>query len=224
MMAAGHMVSGTLLCGVVGPFLPSPLDPTVAGLVAMAAGAPLALVMDLDTRGKAYYALRPLSWLLKPLLVLLAKAIYHLTRGHDDPEETNGHRMFTHQPAFAGILALIVLVWLWGSGWEWYVSGVVFVGVWSHRAGDACTKKGVPVGLIHVIVRSLRDEPKVWVFVGVPHKLRFVTGGKRIKKFWNAGKNRRYWDEVGEGVLTVALAILAGLLSAATVVGLYPVW
>jgi membrane-bound metal-dependent hydrolase YbcI (DUF457 family) len=224
MMAFGHAATGVLFCGVVGPLLPSPLDPLSAGLIAMAAGAPLALVMDLDTKGKAYYALQPLSWVLKPLLVLLAKLIYHLTRGDDDPEETSGHRMLTHQPAFAGALALVALVWLWGSGWEWYVAGVVFVGVWSHRAGDACTKRGVPIGLFHVLVRSFRDEPKVWRFVGAPHKLRFVTGGKRIKKFWQAGKKRRYWDEVGEGVVTVVLAILGGILSALTVVGLYPGW
>jgi len=223
-MATGHAATGALFCGLAGPLLPSPLDPVTAVFLSAALGAPLALVMDLDTRGKAYYALQPLSWVLKPVLIGIAKMIYHLTRGEDDEEQTNGHRMFTHQPAFAFLLALAALLLVWGTGWEWYAAGVTLVGVWAHRAGDACTKRGVPIGLCHVLVRSFRDEDKVWLFVGIPRKLRFVTGGKRIKKFWKAGKRRRCWDEIGEGFTTAMLTGLTGLLALATLAGFYPGW
>jgi membrane-bound metal-dependent hydrolase YbcI (DUF457 family) len=221
MMASGHMATGALLGGITSPLLPSPLPPVSAVVLGSIAGAYLALVMDLDTRGKCYYLLLPVSLLLKPLLVTLSKIIYHLTRGPDDDETTSGHRMFTHQPAFAFLLALIPLLWTWGTGWEWWTAGVVLVGVWSHRVGDACTKHGVPVGLIHVLVRHFRDEDKVWVTVGLPHKLRFVTGGKQGRKRFGA-KSKRVWDLVGERVVTVAFQVLTGGLLLATFAGYWP--
>jgi membrane-bound metal-dependent hydrolase YbcI (DUF457 family) len=216
------MATGALLTGLAGPLLPSPLDPVQAVALSSLAGAYLALVMDLDTRGKCYHLLVPFSWLLRPMLVGISKLIYHLTRGDDDPEQTNGHRMFTHQPAFAGLLALVALWLTWDApDWRWYACGLVFVGVWSHRLGDAMTKHGVPVGLVHVLVRFFSGERKVWVCVGVPHKLRFVTGGKRGRKMLKA-KSNRLWDMVGEGVVTVALAGLTIVLGCATVLGWYP--
>jgi hypothetical protein len=222
-MAKGHMLSGALLCGLVGPIIPSPMDPVTAMLVSTAAGAPLALLMDLDTKGKAYYALRPLSWILKPLLVGIATVIYHLTSGSKDPKDPGMHRMFTHQPEFAYLVALIVLWATWGTGWQWWATGVTFVGVWAHRPGDACTKSGVPVSLARVIARRIRGEQKVWLRVGIPRSLRFITGGKRGAKLFGA-RSTRLWDFCGETVVTFGLAIACCGLGFATVAGLYPAW
>ena len=125
-------------------------------------------------------------------------------------------------PAAVGALALAL--WLaWGAPeWRWYVCGLVFVGVYSHRLGDAMTKHGVPVGLVHVLVRFFRDEQKVWITVGVPHRLRFVTGGKLGRKMFRA-KSNRLWDMVGEHVVTLTLTGLVVVLGLATAAGLYPV-
>jgi membrane-bound metal-dependent hydrolase YbcI (DUF457 family) len=222
-MASGHMATGALLGGLAGPLLPSPLGPIQAVALAATAGAYLALVMDLDTRGKCYHLLVPFSWLIRPLLVWISKLLFHLTRGDDDPEETNGHRMWTHQPAFAGLLALVALWLCWGRpDWRWFVCGLVFVGVYSHRLGDALTKHGVPIGFFHVLVRFFSGEQRVWVTVGVPRWLRFVTGGKRGRKRFGA-KSTRVWDMVGERVVTLALTGLTVLLAFATAAGVYPV-
>jgi LexA-binding, inner membrane-associated putative hydrolase len=223
MMASGHALTGALLCGVVGPAIPSPMHPAVAVAVSAAVGAPLALLMDLDTKSTAYYMLIPLSWVLKPLLVTLAAVVYHATKGPKDPEDPGMHRMFTHQPEFALFLALVTLAATWGSAWCWWASTMVLVGVWAHRPGDACTKAGVPVSLTEVIRRRMRGEPKVWVKMGVPHVLRFVTGGKRGAKLFGA-KSTRLWDMCGEKVVTFALAGLCCALGAATVLGFYPAW
>lgn len=234
-MASGHMATGALLTGLAGPLLPSPLGPVQAVTLSAAAGAYLALVMDLDTRGKCYHLLVPFSWLLRPLLVLIAKVLYHLTRGDDDPEQTNGHRMFTHQPAFAGLLAGLALWLAWDAPeWRWFAAGVVFVGVWSHRPGDALTERGVPPGLVHVLVRFFSGEPRVWATLGVPTRFRFVTGGGRSssagRRLWReikTGKPSRrrqltVWDRVGEKTVTALLIGATVLLGLATAAGLYP--
>lgn len=222
MMASGHMAMGALLTGLVGPLLPSPLSPSAAVALAATAGAYHALVMDLDTRGKCYHLLAPFSWLIKPLLVGISKLLFHLTRGDDDPEETNGHRMFTHQPAFPALLAGLTLWLTWDlPEWRWYAAGVVFVGVWAHRPGDAMTKHGVPIGLLHVLVRFFRGEQRVWITVGLPHKLRFVTGGKSGRRRFGA-KSARVWDMTGEALVTAAMVGLVVVLGAATAAGLYP--
>lgn len=223
MLAQGHMATGALLGGIAGPLLPSPLDPVQAVALASLAGAYLALVMDLDTRGKCYHLLVPFSWLIKPMLVGFSKLLYHLTRGDDDPEETSGHRMFTHQPAFAGLLALLALWLTWDApDWRWYACGVVFVGVWAHRPGDAMTKHGVPVGLVHVLIRFFSGERKVWICVGAPRWFRFVTGGKRGRKMFGA-KAVRVWDMVGEKTVTMVLIGLVVVLGVLTATGYYPV-
>lgn len=235
MMASGHSATGALFAGAVAPMLPSPLAPAAAVALGMAAGAYLALVMDLDTKGKCYYLLVPFSWLLKPLLVGISKLLFALTRGPGDPESTNGHRMFTHQPVFAGILALLALWGTSGTEWTWFATGVVFVGVWAHRAGDACTESGVPPGLVHVIIRMVQGEAKVWATVGVPRKLRFVTGGgrktKRGKRLWaeiaksvkpSRRKRLTFWDQVGEATVTVGLTVLCAVLALATMAGYWP--
>lgn len=211
MMAIGHMLSGSVLCASVAPLLPAPAllaHPSAAMLAGIVVGAPLALLMDLDTRGKAYYLLRPLSWVLRPMLVGAARGVFALTRGPKDPEETNGHRMLTHQIEFAGLLALLALL-LVPAGWEWWATGVVFAGVWAHRAGDACTKSGVPVSLTRVIVRMIRGQPQRWLRTGVPRPLRFVTGGKRgVRKF--GARSTRLWDEIGEAVVSALLSVVLG--------------
>lgn len=221
MMASGHMATGALMGGLAGPLLPSPLNPVQAVVLASVAGAYLALVMDLDTRGKCYHLLVPFSWLIKPVLVGFSKLLFHLTRGDDDDEQTSGHRMFTHQPAFAGLLALVVLWLTWGTEWVWFATGVTFVGVYAHRPGDALTKHGVPIGLLHVLVRFFAGERKVWICVGAPRWFRFVTGGKFGRRKFGA-KSRRLWDMVGERVVTAVLTGAVVLLGAATAAGLYP--
>lgn len=223
MLASGHMATGALLTGLAGPLLPSPLAPVPAVLLSALAGAYLALVMDLDTRGKCYHLLVPFSWVIKPVLVGFSKILFHLTRGDEDDETTGGHRMFTHQPAFAGLLALIALWATWGTDWQWYAAGVVFVGVWSHRPGDALTKHGVPIGLTQVLVRFFSGEGRVWITVGAPRWLRFVTGGKWGKRKFGA-KGKRVWDLLGERVVTAILTGLVVLLGVAAVAGYYPVW
>jgi membrane-bound metal-dependent hydrolase YbcI (DUF457 family) len=233
MLASGHMATGALLTGLAGPLLPSPLEPVQAVALSSLAGAYLALVMDLDTRGKCYRLLVPFSWVLRPLLVGISKLLFHLTRGDEDPEQTNGHRMFTHQPAFAGLLAGLALWLSWDApDWRWFAAGVVFVGVWSHRPGDACTESGVPPGLVHVLVRFFAERPKVWATLGVPRKFRFVTGGGRKSRrgLWaqiTTGKPSRrrqltVWDRVGEKTVTGLLIGATVLLGFATAAGLYP--
>jgi membrane-bound metal-dependent hydrolase YbcI (DUF457 family) len=225
-MASGHSATGALAGGLVAPLLPSPVAPAAAVAFGMAAGAYLALVMDLDTKGKAYYLLQPFSWVLKPLFVWISKLLFHLTRGPGDPDSTNGHRMFTHQPAFAGLLGLLALWLSWDvADWRWWFAGVVFVGVLSHRWGDACTESGVPPGLVHVIVRMVNGEHKVWATVGVPRRLRFVTGGGKRKIGFKSKSRKRLtiWDATGEAVLTYALVGLSCLLGLATVAGWYPI-
>jgi len=220
--AKGHMLTGSLMCGAVGPLLPSPMGGATSVIVSAVLGAPLALLMDLDTRGKAYYSLMPLSLVLKPLLVWLSKLLFYVTRGPKDSEQTSGHRMFTHQNEFPIILALVTLWATWGTGWEVWAAGTVFVGVWAHRAGDACTKAGVPICLTRVIWRSIRDADRVWLTVGIPRPLRFVSGGAKGAKMFGA-KVRRPWDILGERVVTQALFVLLTVLLLATAYGLYPV-
>lgn len=223
MMAIGHSLSGALLCGLVGPMLPSPMSPVIAVVVSAAAGFYLALVMDLDTKGKAYYALIPLSWILKPILVGLSRMIYHATAGPKDPRNPGMHRMFTHQPEFALLLAVVVLAATWDTGWVWWATGITYAGVWSHRPGDACTKAGVPVSLTRVIIRRVQGEQKVWLRVGIPKRLRFITGGKRGVVMFGA-KSRRLWDDIGEKSLTTALGLACCGLAVLTVAGWYPLW
>lgn len=222
MNASGHMATGALFCGVTGPLLPSPMSSLTAVLVSAAVGAPLALVMDLDTRGKAYYVLMPLSLVIKPLMVLLAKLLFHLTRGPKDDEHTSGHRMFTHQVEFAALLALGAFLATQGTGWEVWAAGTTFVGVWAHRAGDACTKKGVPISLTRVIWRSIRGCDRVWLFVGIPKPLRFVSGGAKGVSLFGA-KVRNPWDVIGEKVVTAVLNCALVALFAASTYGLYPI-
>lgn len=230
------MATGAFLAGLAGPLVPSPLNAPAAVALAALAGAYLALVMDLDTRGKCYHLLVPFSWILRPLLVFIAKAVFHLTRGDSDPEQTNGHRMFTHQPLFAGLLALIPFLALQGSPWLWYATTVVFVGVWSHRPGDACTESGVPPGFVHVLIRFFSGEARVWATLGAPRKFRFVTGGGRKTrkgaKLWatiaretkrqTRRKQLTLWDKVGEKTVTAVLIGLTVLLGVATAAGYYP--
>jgi LexA-binding, inner membrane-associated putative hydrolase len=236
-MASGHSATGALLCGAVAPLLPSPLESASAVALGMLVGTYLALVMDLDTKGKCYYLLQPFSWVLKPLFVWISKILFALTRGPGDADSTGGHRMFTHQPVFAGLLALIPFVWLWGSPWHLFATGMVFVGVWSHRAGDACTESGVPPGIVHVIIRMMQGESKVWATVGVPRRFRFVTGGgsksRRGKRLWReiAKSTKRpsrrrqltLWDRNGEKAVTMALIVACVGLCFLTVIGWYPV-
>jgi hypothetical protein len=221
MMAKGHSLTGALLCGLAGPLIPSPMSPVTAVVVSAAAGAFLALLMDLDTKGKAYYVLRPLSWVLKPLLVGMARVIYHVTRGEKDPPNKGMHRMFTHQPEFALLLALLVLWATWGTPWMWWAAGITLVGVWAHRPGDACTKAGVPVSLTEVIRRRLRGERKAWVMMGAPRWLRFITGGKRGVQLFGA-KSTRMWDVAGEATVTWVLLVACVGLGVATSAGWYP--
>src|SRR6185436_11166675 len=105
-----------------------------------------------------------------------------------DPEDAGQHRMFTHQPEFALILAVVAFV-LMPAPWKWWAGTVTLVGVWAHRPGDACTKAGVPISLTAVIIRAFRDEDRVWLRVGVPRWLRFIAGGKKGVKLFGA-KNR----------------------------------
>lgn len=228
-MASGHAATGALLCGLVGPMIPSPLfhvgtatpgRALAVVAISAAAGAYLALLMDLDTKGKAWHLLQPLSWLLKPLLVGIASVIYWVTRGEKDPEDAGMHRMFTHQPEFALILALVVLFTV-PNEWAWWASGVTLVGVWSHRPGDACTKAAVPISLTRVIIRAFRGEERVWLRTGAPLWFRFTTGGKRGKRLFGA-KNRRLWDEIGEAVVTLVLIVACGGLGLVTALGFYP--
>jgi hypothetical protein len=212
MMATGHMLTGSVLCGAIAPLLPAPAvlaHPSAAMLAGIVVGAPLALLMDLDTRGTACRLLGPIGWLLRPALVGLAKFVFDLTRGPGDPKETSGHRMLTHQVEFAGVLALIAFVATAGTGWEWWTAGMVFIGVWAHRAGDACTKSGVPVSLTRVLVRAARGERQRWLRTGMPAPLRFVTGGRRGARRWGARLDR-LWDRVGESVVCGLLSVVLG--------------
>lgn len=222
MMATGHSASGALACGLVAPVIPSPLPPVAAVAVGVVLGTFLALLMDLDTKGKAYYVLRPLSWVLKPLLVGISWLLYHVTRGEKDPEDPGMHRMFTHQPEFAVLCAVVAFVYS-PAPWSWWAGVVVLIGVWSHRWGDMCTKAGCPVSLTRVIIRAFKGEEKVWIRTGIPRVLRFTTGGKRGVKLFGA-KNRRLWDETGESVLTLSLVLGVCGLGLVTSAGLYPFW
>lgn len=222
MMASGHSATGALLCGLVGPLIPSPMSPITAVGVSAAAGVYLALLMDLDTKGKAWYLLQPLSWILKPLLVGIASLIYWATRGDKDREDAGMHRMFTHQPEFAYLLGILAFV-LVPHPWAWWAGGVTLVGVWAHRPGDACTKAGVPISLVRVIIRSFQGEDRVWLRVGAPRWFRFTTGGKLGKKLFGA-KNKRLWDEIGEATVTFALVALVVGLGMVTAAGFYPFW
>lgn len=221
-MTKGHALTGVLVCGLAGPVIPSPMDPVTAVAVAGTAGSFLALLMDLDTKGKAYYVLRPLSWVLKPLLVGLSSLIYWATRGDKDPEDAGMHRMFTHQPEFALLCAILAFIFI-PHPWAWWSAGIVYLGVWSHRLGDACTKAGVPISLTRVIVRAFKGCDRTWLRMGIPRWMRFIAGGKKGVKMFGA-KNRRLWDEIGEGVMTFALVILCVVLGAATSAGYYPFW
>lgn len=219
--AKGHSLTGALLCGLTGPLIPSPLSPVTAVVVSAATGSFLALLMDLDTKGKAYYVLRPLSWLFKPLLVGISRVLYQSTRGEKDPPDRGMHRMFTHQPEFALLLALCALWASWGTSWMWWSTITTLVGVWAHRPGDACTKAGVPISLARVIVRSIRGEQRVWLTKGIPSKLRFVTGGIKGARMFGA-RSRRVWDLTGETVVTGGLAMACVGLGVATSAGFYP--
>jgi hypothetical protein len=221
-MASGHSATGALACGLVAPVIPSPLSPVAAVGAGIALGMFLALLMDLDTKGKAYYVLRPASWVLKPLLVWISWALYHATRGEKDPEDAGMHRMFTHQPEFAWLCAILAFIFT-PSPWAWWTGVITLVGVLSHRWGDACTKAGVPVSLARVIVRCIKGCDRTWIRVGIPRKLRFITGGKRGVKMFGA-KNRRLWDEAGERVMTFALVLAVCGLGLAVSVGYYPFW
>jgi hypothetical protein len=223
MMAKGHSLTGALLCGLTGPLIPSPMSPAAAVVVSAAAGTFLALLMDLDTKGKAYYVLRPLSWLLKPLLVGLSRVIYHATRGEKDPPNKGMHRMFTHQPEFALLLALPVLWATWGTSWVWWATLTTFVGVWAHRPGDACTKAGIPISLTRVIIRAIRGEKRVWITKGIPLPLRFIAGGSKGIRLFGA-RSRGIWDLAGETVVTFGLGLACIGLGIATSAGLYPLW
>jgi membrane-bound metal-dependent hydrolase YbcI (DUF457 family) len=224
MMASGHSATGALLTGLAAPLLPGPLEPAPAVALGMLAGAYLALVMDLDTKGKCYYLLQPFSWVLKPLFVWISKLLFAMTRGPKDKDSTGGHRMFTHMPVFAGILALVTLWLTWDTEWTWFATGVVFVGVYSHRPGDACTESGVPPGLTQLIARIANGEDKRWATGGLPRRLRFVTGGgKRKIGFKGKGRKLTVWDATGEAVFTWGLIAASVGLGVATAAGLYPI-
>lgn len=202
MMWRGHALSGAVVVGAAGPALPSPLAPAIAVGAGAVIGALGALVPDLDHRdGKLTHSLGPVTWLASRALIALAKLAFRLTRGPRDFKDTNGHRGLTHTPVFQAVLAAGAFAGLQAflpTGLALFVAVSLFLGQLTHSLGDACTNSGVPL-LWPVMVGGRR-----WGHRGIPHALRFETGGK------------------GEEYVTVVLGLLFGLLLLLTARGNYP--
>lgn len=202
LMWRGHALSGALMVGAAGPAIPGPLAPTLAVGAGAIVGALGALVPDLDHRdGKLTHSLGPVTWLASRGLIGLSKLAFKLTRGPRDFKETNGHRGLTHTPVFQAVLAAGAFAGLQAcmvASVALFVAVALFLGQLTHSLGDACTNSGVPL-LWPVMIRGRR-----WGHRGIPHVLRFETGGKAEER------------------VTVVLALGVGLLLLLTVRGNYP--
>lgn len=191
MMAHGHWVEGCLAGELTYEIMPFH-HPSGAGAIAELGGymllvAVAALAPDIDhPKSRISTSLGPITGLLSFLVIRFAKFVYYLTQGPADPQHTDGHRAITHTPIAAPVVA--AGVWLAVPGpWAAFVSSAVLVGWLTHIFGDSCSNSGVPA------FWPLRIAGASWRHHGIPHWMRFKTGGHGAHDGW---------QENGESIVT----------------------
>lgn len=203
----------------VAPLIPHPaampLAVSVAGLAGVAGIG--ALLPDMDMPGaKASKLLGPVTWVLAWLINKLSVIVFEATRAEKDKTgRFPGHRELTHTALWGVLLGLgvfLALVGPYGASWAiWWSAGLV-VGHFAHLWGDSITLGGIPLWAPFVKINGKR-----WHCVHtVPQALRFRVGahheGKAVP-----GHSRWAWINIGEGVVTLGLGVLTGVLAALTI-------
>ncbi len=172
MMGRTHAASGAAVwltgCAVVDVGAATTL---IGALLATMA----ALGPDIDHPNST--ATRSLGQLPHRLVKRLAIKVYAATRTSQDDPVTDGHRGLTHTlvcavvvGVLAGIVAHTLIGWWWG-GAATVVGCAVTIGWAVGAAGDALTRRGVP------LLWPLRIRGRRWWDVCPPRRLRIRTNG-----------------------------------------------
>lgn len=184
-----------------------------------------ALLPDMDMpRAHAAKLLGPVTWVLAVLINRLSIVVFEATKtSRDKGGRYPGHRLLTHTALWGFIVGAATLFGVLAtpaSAWAWWACLAVMVGHFAHLWGDAITLGGIPFFAPFIKIRDQRWA-RVWL---VPQPLRFRVGGHRDKTR-NKSISRWSWENLGEGVVTWALAGTVGLLAAATLLAAgHPWW
>jgi membrane-bound metal-dependent hydrolase YbcI (DUF457 family) len=193
-MAHGHWVEGCLAGEVTYEIMPFHHATGGAAAVQLVAYTLLvavaSLAPDIDhPKSRISTSLGPITGLLSFLVIRFAKFVYYLTQGPADPQHTDGHRALTHTPVAGAVVA--AGVWLAIPGpWAAFYASSLLVGWLTHLFGDSCSNSGIPV------FAPLRIGGASWRHHGIPHWMRFKTGGHGA----HGG-----WQEHGESIVTFAV-------------------
>lgn len=184
-----------------------------------------ALLPDMDMpRAKAAKLLGPVTMFIAWLINKLSIIVFEATKTPKDRQgRYPGHRLLTHTALWGFVVGLGTLAGVSAtpaSAWAWWASLAVMVGHFAHLWGDAITLGGIPFFAPFIKINEQRWA-RVWL---VPQVCRFRVGGHR-EKTRNKSVSRWSWENLGEGVVTWALAAAVGLLTAATVLAAgHPWW
>lgn len=222
----GHQLTGYAAALLVEPLIPHPGPPSAIVAVGFVAVAGIgALLPDMDMpRAKAAKLLGPVTMIIAWLVNKLSIIVFEATKTPKDRQgRYPGHRLLTHTALWGFLLGALTLAGVSATPagpWAWWASLAVMVGHFAHLWGDAITLGGIPF-FAPIIKINEQRWARVWL---VPKQLRFRVGGHRDKTR-NKSISRWSWENLGEGVVTWALAVVVGLLAAATVLAAgHPWW
>lgn len=187
---------------------------SVAGLVGVAGLGALLPDMDMPS-ATAAKLLGPVTKFIAWLVNKLSIVVFEATRAERDKHgRFPGHRELTHTALWGVLLGLGVFLGLlgpYGASWAlWWAMGLV-LGHFAHLWGDSITLGGIPFWAPFVKRGDRRwfcvhTVPKpLWFRVGAHHR------GKEVP-----GHSRWAWINLGEGAVTLGLAVLCAVLGALT--------
>jgi membrane-bound metal-dependent hydrolase YbcI (DUF457 family) len=213
----GHQLSGYAAALALAPVVPHPGPPNALVTVGFVGIVGIgALLPDLDMpKAKAAKLLGPITWVLAWLINKLSIIVWEATRtSKDRMGRYPGHRTLTHTAVWGLVVGLATYFGVSAglpSGWALWAALAMVLGHFAHLWGDSITLSGIPLWA-PFIERNGKRWFSVWT---CPEGARFRVGGHREK-----GRiktiSRWSWVNIGEGAVTMALAIVVGLLGAAT--------
>lgn len=213
----GHQLSGYAAALAVAPVVPHPGPANAVVTLAFVGIVGIgALLPDLDMpKAKAAKLLGPITWIIAKIINWLSIVVWEATRGPKDRMgRYPGHRTLTHTAVWgllvgAGTFAGVSVSP--ASAWAWWASLAMVLGHFAHLWGDSITLSGIPLWA-PFIERNGKRWFSVWT---CPEPARFRVGGHREKGRIKT-LSRWSWVNLGEGAVTMGLAVVVGLLGAAT--------
>jgi membrane-bound metal-dependent hydrolase YbcI (DUF457 family) len=213
----GHQLSGYAVALAVAPLVPHPGPANaVVTLVFVGIVGIGALLPDLDMpKAKAAKLLGPITWGLAWLINKVSIIVWEATRtSKDRMGRFPGHRTLTHTAVWGLLVGLGTYFGISASpasDWALWASLAMTLGHFAHLWGDSITLSGIPLWAPFV-ERNGKRWFSVWT---CPEIARFRVGGHREKGRIKT-LSRWSWVNLGEGAVTMSLAVGVGLLGTAT--------